>query len=240
VNSNDKIRIEKYLSEQGIASRREAQALIKEGYILLNGKKVTETGIKINPDQDQITLSEEASKKMKSKTTVMVYKPRGVICGKDDDGEKTIFDSFPQYKELNTVGRLDKDSEGLLLLSNDGMVTKAITDQSHPSEKEYLVSVREDVLPWMIKKFISGIKLEGGYKTLPAKSEKLSKKSYSITLREGKKHQIRRMANAVGLTITNLKRVRINDLKIGNMKPGQARRLNPEQIKSLRKLGATS
>lgn len=228
------IRIEKYLSEMGIASRRESQALIKAGQILLNGKKVTETGIKINPEKDQVELAKGAERTMSDKLTVLVYKPRGVISAKDGDGEKTVFDAFPHFRKLNTVGRLDKESEGLLLLSNDGLVTKAVTGKDKDIEKEYEVTVREDVLPWMMEKFESGVKIEGGYITKPAKAKKVDKHTFRITLIEGKKHQIRRMSNAVHLTIKSLKRIRIGDLKIGNMKPGHFKKLTPDQVKTLR------
>jgi len=232
---DEPIRIEKYLAQQGIASRREAKALILAGHVKVNGKTVREPGIKINPDQDKLLLSERGLVVQQDKITVAVYKPRGVNCGKDGD-DKSVFDVFPKYQHLNTVGRLDKASEGLLLLSNDGLITKAITDRSHPSEKEYVVTVRENVLPWMIEKFKKGIKIEGGYRTLPAEAEKIDRNTFAITLREGKKHQIRRMANAVHLTITSLKRVRINNIELGRMRPGQARVLKTKEVESLRKL----
>lgn len=229
------IRIEKYLSESGIASRRESQALIKAGQVLINGKKVKETGIKIDPKKDKVELSVSAKKEMTQKMTMLVYKPRGVISAKDgDNGEKTVFDTFPHFKGLNTVGRLDKESEGLLLLSNDGLITKTVTGKDKDIEKEYEVEVREDVLPWMIEKFETGIKIEGGYVTKPAKAKKVNKNTFRITLTEGKKHQVRRMANAVQLTIKSLKRIRIGDLKIGNMKPGHFKKLTEEQVSKLR------
>lgn len=240
MNSKKPLRIEKYLSEQGIASRRESRDLIKKGYVFLNGKKVMETGIKIDPNADKVELASDTKNPLSKKMTVMVYKPRGVTCSKDKDKNKTVFDSFPKFRDLNTVGRLDKESEGLLLLSNDGMVTKAITDKSHPSEKEYVVTTREDVLPWMIRKFESGIRIDSGYKTLPAKSKKIDRKTFSITLKEGKKHQIRRMANAVGLTINSLKRIRINDLELKKLRSGQFAVLNKNQVEKLRSLGKTT
>lgn len=229
------IRIEKHLANEGLASRREAKDLILSGQIKLNGKTVQETGIKINPQTDILELATSAKKKMAQKVTVAVHKPRNVICGDGDGKHKTVFDVFPNFKNLNTVGRLDKDSEGLLLLSNDGLITKAITDRTHPSEKEYVVTVREDVIPWMIKKFEQGIKIEGGYVTLPAKATKVDKHTFAITLREGKKHQIRRMANAVGLTITSLKRIRINSVFLDKLRPGQSRRLTNEEVASFKK-----
>lgn len=223
------IRIEKYLSEQGIASRREAQELLKAGLILLNGKKVTETGIKIDPSQDRITLHRNAQKKLDTKETIAVYKPRGVLSSKDTDGIKTVFDVFPDFHHLNTVGRLDKESEGLLLLSNDGLITKIITGKEHDIEKEYIVTVREDVLPAMMRRMSKGIKLRDGW-TKPAHATKVDRHTFKIILTEGKKHQVRRMANACKLTVTSLKRIRIGHITLGRMRPKQFKKLSPTEI----------
>ena len=227
------VRLDKYLAESGIASRREVKAMIESKLIKVNGKLPNSAGDKINPSVDKIKVKQLASN---NKTTIAVYKPRGVACTKDKDSGKTVFDVFKKFKHLNTVGRLDKESEGLLLLSNDGLVTKAITDKTHPSEKEYIVTVREDVLPWTTKKMSQGIRLENKYVTKPCKVEKINRNQFSIILKEGKKHQIRQMANAVGLTITELKRIRINNIYLGKARPGQHRTLSLEEISDLKKL----
>ncbi len=228
------IRIEKYLTEQGLCSRREAQALIKAGLVFINGKAMRATGIKIDPAQDRVQLHAEAKKMSNQRETILIYKPRGVVSSKDtDEGVRTVFDIFPQYHHLNTVGRLDKESEGLLLLSNDGLITKAITGKDHLIEKEYIVVVREDVLPVYIKKMSEGMKLADGM-TLPAYAERIDKHTFSIALREGRKHQIRRMANACKLTILSLKRVRIGNLLLKNIKAGQSRPLTEKEIVQLK------
>lgn len=146
---------------------------------------------------------------------------------------------FPQFKHLNTVGRLDKESEGLIILSNDGLITKAITGKHHPIEKEYRVEVREDILPWMMKKMSEGIQLHDGW-TLPAKAIRINKHTFHIILREGRKHQIRRMANECKLTIKSLKRVRIHTLKIGKMIPGNFRKLSKKEIEDLKHYAKTT
>ena len=174
---------------------------------------------------------------MSQKTTVLVYKPRGYISSKDTDGEKTIFDVFPQFKELNTVGRLDKESEGLILLSSDGMITKAITGKDHAIEKEYVVTVREKVTPSMMARMSKGMKLEDGW-TLPAKAKRVDTNIFSITLKEGRKHQIRRMANACRLTVESLKRVRIHTISAPKMMPGNFKKLTEDQIRDLKQTGA--
>lgn len=232
--TNEPIRIEKILAARGIASRREAKTILEKGLVKA-GQKVLKPGDKL-PADVELTLPDQAKLPTNTKETFAVYKPRGVVCAKDAESGKTIFSVFPRLAHLNTVGRLDKSSEGLILLSNDGLVTKAITDSTHPSEKEYVVGVREDVLPWMIAKFEKGIRIEGGYTTMPAQAEKIDRHTFRITLKEGKKHQIRRMANAVGLTITSLKRVRINDITLGNLRPGNVRKLTSRQVADLKAL----
>lgn len=229
------IRIEKYLSEQGIMSRREAKKYLLEGLIKINGK-IPQPGDKIDPAVDSIEYSSKIQKNLDKKITVAVYKPRGVVSSKDTDRGKNIFDSFPQFANLNTVGRLDKESEGLILLSNDGMVTKAITGKDHRIEKEYLITVRENYLPWMAKKMSQGMKLDDGW-TLPAKAIRVDEHTFKINLHEGRKHQIRRMANACKLTVTSLKRIRINTIHIGGMLPGNFKKLSNEELADLKKTG---
>lgn len=232
MTQNNMIRIEKYLSESSIVSRREAKKLLLEGVILVNGKKAA-PGDTINPEVDNISFTKDPKELLQEKTTVLVYKPRGVLSSKDTGVGKNIFDVFPQFHELNTVGRLDKESEGLILLSNDGLITKAITGKDHLIEKEYEVTVREEVLPHMIKKMSDGMRLEDGW-TLPARAEKKSKHVFRITLKEGRKHQIRRMANASKLTVESLVRIRIHTLKIGKMLPGNFKILTQEQVNEIK------
>lgn len=228
------IRIEKYLSEQGIMSRREAKKFLESGDISINNK-IPKPGDKMNPEKDILKFSKKVNTVMSKKKTVLVYKPRGVLSSKDRTS-KNIFDVFKQFKDLNTVGRLDKESEGLILLSNDGMVTKAITGKDHLLEKEYTVTVRENITPSMIKKMSEGMKLEDGW-TLPAKAVKKSNHVFNIILKEGRKHQIRRMANACKLTVESLKRIRIHTLVGPQMVSGNFKVLNNEQINSLKQAG---
>jgi len=230
------IRIEKYLSEEGIMSRREAKRFLESGDIKINGT-IPQPGDKIDPKKDIISYSKKVSSTMSEKQTVLVYKPRGYISSKDTDGEKNIFDVFPQYTELNTVGRLDKESEGLILLSNDGMITKAITGKDHLIEKEYVVTVREKITPSMIAHMSKGMKLEDGW-TLPATAKRIDTHTFSIALREGRKHQIRRMANACRLTVLSLKRIRIHTISAPKMMPGNFKKLTQEQIDDLKQTGS--
>ncbi|MCD5389790.1 MAG: pseudouridine synthase [Candidatus Pacebacteria bacterium] len=229
------IRIEKYLSEQGIMSRREAKKYLLEGLIEINNKK-PQPGDKINPEKDKITYAKSIQKNLSEKITVAVYKPRGILSSKDTDKGKNIFQSFPQFKDLNTVGRLDKESEGLILLSNDGMITKAVTGKDHNIEKEYVVTVRENYLPWMAKKMSQGMKLQDGW-TLPARASRVDEHTFKIILKEGRKHQIRRMANECKLTVTSLKRIRVHTIKIDGMLPGNFKKLTVDEISDIKKVG---
>ena len=229
-----KMRIQKYLSEQKILSRREAKEYIIHGLIKLNGKVCRETGAQMDPEKDKITILTPPKSMTENKMTVLVYKPRGIVCSKVEEEGKTIFELLPEFKDLNTVGRLDKSSEGLILLSNEGPVTSAVTSDKHLIEKEYEVSTREDVVPAQMEKMTKGILLEDGM-TLPAQAKKTGQNRFKIILKEGRKHQIRRMANAVNLTITSLKRVRIGNIKLKGLRPSQFRKLSPEELANLKK-----
>lgn len=230
-----KMRIQKYLSEQKILSRREAEDYIKRGFITLNGLVVRKMGIQIDPTKDKIRILEQAFKKTKSKMTVAIYKPRGIVSSKISSEGETVFEIFPQFKKLNTVGRLDKNSEGLLLLSNDGTVTSSVTGSDHLIEKEYEVFTRETVSKGKANKMEQGIRLEDGM-TLPAKIKVLTPNNFLIVLKEGRKHQIRRMASAVNLTITGLKRVRIGNIFLDKLKSGESRVLESKEIQKLKYL----
>lgn len=229
---SERVRIEKYLGKEGILSRREARKYLEEGHIFVNGTQA-EPGQKILPREDKITFDSQVQREQDQKITVAVYKPRGVISSHDTDRGKNIFDVFPQYKHLHCVGRLDKESEGLILLSNDGLVTRAVTNKEHKVEKEYLVTVREEVLPWMMEKMSRGMELEDGW-TLPATAKKVDTHSFSIILKEGRKHQVRRMANACHLTVESLNRIRIHTITSKGMLPGNVKKLDPEVIEELK------
>lgn len=229
------MRIQKYLSQEGILSRRETEDYIRKGLILCNGKIVKELGFKIDPEKDKIEILSNAKNKIEQKITVAINKPRGIVSSKSRSEGETVFDIFPKFSNLNTVGRLDKESEGMLLLSNDGVITSAVTGDEHKIEKEYEIFTQEKISPWKIKQMETGIKLEDGI-TLPAKVKILSPNVFRIILKEGRKHQIRRMADAVNLTIVKLKRLRIGNISLGSLKPGNSRVLSKIEVEKLKKL----
>jgi len=227
------MRIQKYLSEQGICSRREAEDLIKRGLIAVNGTVVREMGVQIDPAVDTVTVLPSGQREIQNKRTVILYKPRGISSSRIKSEGQNVYDLLPQFSELDVIGRLDKASEGLLMLSNDGVVAKAVTGEAHATEKEYEVTVREDLNAGRLKKLEPGIELEDG-PTLPCKTKLVGPHRFRIILREGRKHQIRRMCEFLRLTVVQLRRLRIGSVTLGDLKPGAFRALTDRETASLK------
>lgn len=227
------MRIQKYMSERKILSRRETEDFMLKGFITVNGKVVKELGTQIDPDKDKIEIIQSARPALGKKITIAFNKPRGIVSSKIKEEGPTVFDLLPEFTYLNTVGRLDKESEGLLLLSNDGAITSTITGTDHLVEKEYEVTVSEPLTPGKLKKMEGGIMLAEGM-TLPAKTKMIGPHIFKIILREGKKHQIRRMCAAVYLTITNLKRIRIGNITLRDIPSGKWRQLAETEVAALK------
>jgi pseudouridine synthase len=240
------VRLEKYIAQQGMCSRREGKQLILDGKISVNGKVVKETGFGVDPKLDKVAIVGTVEKK----ETVALYKPRAIETSKTSEESVDIHDEFPELAHLAPVGRLDKDSEGLILLTNDGLITRAITGSTKPSpfqervdgeagrvrsvEKEYVVTTREFVTDESLDKMARGIMLDDK-KTLPAKTKRVSDTKFLIVLQEGRKHQIRRMADACKLTIEELKRIRVGHIKVENLKSGEYRRLTDAEVQEFKK-----
>lgn len=228
---NGLVRLEKYMAQSGMASRREAKDLINRGLVTINGKTIREPGYGITVGADILEIKKQG---LAPKETLLFYKPRGIETSKTSPEAVDIHDKFPQFKHLAPVGRLDKDSEGLILLSNDGVLAKMITGEDSTIDKEYLVTVREDVMPAVLAKMERGILIEGEL-TKPCIAEKVSRNQYTIILHEGKKHQVRRMANACKMTITRLVRIRIGDLTVGKMIAGHFKKIPNDVIEQMKK-----
>lgn len=227
------MRIQKYLSEQGVCSRREAEDLIKRGLVALNGVVVREMGVQMIPGKDKVTVLPFGQREISQKQSIIFYKPRGITSSRIKSEGTTVYELLPQFEDLDIVGRLDKASEGLLLLSNDGVIAKAVTGEAHAVEKEYEVTVREDVNAGRLKKLEPGIILEDG-PTLPCLTQLVGPHRFRIIIREGRKHQIRRMCEFLHLTVVQLRRLRIGPITLGDLKPGAFRALTPSQIASLK------
>ncbi len=224
-------RLERAIAYMGLASRREAKELINTGQVKVNGKVIKEPGFGIVVGTDKIEVQGEA---LQGKETVLVYKPRGLETNKTTATTKDLHDYFPKLKHLAPIGRLDKDSEGLIIMSNDGSLARALTQENSRIGKTYLVTVRENITDEAIRKMSTGIMLDK-IKTKPAQVRRMSRMSFSIVLHEGRKHQIRRMCDACHLNVEELVRTDIGHLSIGNMKSGGTRRLVQDDIEKLKK-----
>ena len=224
-------RVQKFLSEQGIASRRKAEEFIKSGQVSINGRRA-KLGDKVNPDKDEVKVYGKIIKPKNLKHYIALYKPRGYVVSKrDPQGRKTIFSLLPE--ELRTsvwnVGRLDYETEGLIILTNDGDLTEQLAHPKYEHDKEYEVITDIDPKTQQLDKLRQGVEISSGL-TSAAKVKTKSGKVL-ITIHEGKKRQIRRMFNSVGLGVKNLKRIRINKLSLpSNLAPGKYQIVNRSDI----------
>lgn len=227
------IRINKYLAETGVTTRRGADAFIERGDVLVNGKTAT-LGQQIERG-DKVTLKGESKKK--TYRYVLFNKPRGVITHAPSAGEVDIESLLKEkYNEkgLFPIGRLEKDTEGAIILTDDGRVTARVLTPEQENEREYHVTVNKALRSDFLRQMEAGVSIEG-YLTKPAKVKKLREKQFSISLVEGKKHQLKRMCAALGYETVNLVRVRIMNLELGDMKPGQMKILKGAQLKEFLK-----
>lgn len=214
-------RVQKFLSEQGVASRRKAEEFIKSGQVSINGRRA-KLGDKVNPETDEVKVyGKVVSTKGHKLIYIAMNKPRGAVVSKSDThGRKTVFSLSPEdlRAKVWNVGRLDFDTEGLLILTNDGDLTQQLAHPKYEHDKEYEVIPDADPKPTQLEKLREGVELPTGM-THPAKVKQRSGKIY-IVVHEGKKRQIRRMFAAVGLGVMNLKRIRINKLTLPDIAPG--------------------
>lgn len=222
------MRINKYLAHIGVASRREADELIAKGKVTVNGKKA-EMGQHVY-EKDSVAVVG----KTKPKTYLAYYKGRGIITHSPAEGEVDIAGRLAKdygITHVSPIGRLDKDSEGLIILSNDGRITGPLLDSEAEHEKEYDVTVDKNISGMFIRAMENGVDIEG-YRTKPAKVETnpRNEKRFRLTITEGKKHQIRRMCAALGYQVQALKRVRIMNIELGKLKPNQYRKIEGKEL----------
>ncbi len=221
------MRIQKFLSQQNICSRRQAETFIEQGWIYVNDVQITEKGHKIDPEKDTVRLVEEAKQILAKRTYLKYYKPRGIITHSPDSDEKSIHDIIdPAYKHCFPIGRLDKDSEGLILLTDDGLFTKACLDDKKPHRRDYVITVSKQLTPEMMRKCEQGMMILGK-KTKPCKIKELKKNTYQLTLYEGKNRQIRRMIQKVGSMVMTLKRIQFGPISLGGMTPNSVMVITP-------------
>ena len=220
------IRLQKVLADAGVASRRKCEELIESGRVSINGKIVRTLGTKIDPLKSQVSVDGKSIQINSNRTYIAFYKPRGVLSTMSDDrGRSCVGDYFSDRAErLFHVGRLDKESEGLLILTNDGEWAQEISHPSHGAAKTYQVFVEETVTRAMISNLKKGVRLEDGL----AKGEalKLIPGGFEIEIHEGRNQIVRRMAASQGLTVLALRRVRIGKIHLGELKSGKWRYLS--------------
>ena len=234
-------RIQKVLADQGICSRREAERLIAAGKVKVNGHPVG-LGDKMDPDYDKVSIDGKNVRILRKRqyTYLMLYKPRGYITTRSDEhGRKTVLDLVGDTGAmLRPVGRLDKDSEGLLLLTDDGAFINLLTHPSGGVGKLYRVTVRPRATETQIVQMSSGVVLDDGVKTQPCvihvAVDEPGRTVLEITLHEGRNRQIRRMCEAVGLEVVRLKRSAEGPVKLGMLQPGEYRELKKSEVNALR------
>ena len=228
----------KFLAERGICSRREAEKLIDRGAVKVNGKLVQVQGVKVVPGQDKVEVCQRTlQEKEKQKMVLAFNKPVGVVCSTRKTAiEKSIVLDFfpPKLGHIFPVGRLDKDTSGLLLVTNDGDLAFRLTHPSFAHRKKYLVQVQEKIFPGALRKLVQGVNLFSK-KTLPAKIEKVGEREFLMEIREGRNRQIRRVCRKVGLNVTGLCRVAIGDLHLAALQlpAGKFCTLGKRQIAAL-------
>src|SRR3989344_2658225 len=222
------IRINRYLFLKGFCSRREADRLIEKGQIKINGKTAL-IGKKID-EKDKVEIRKKVEQIAENRVYLAFNKPRGIVTHDPQEGQESIEDVLKYPKKVFPLGRLDKESDGLILLTNDGRITNALLNPEENHEKEYLVEVNHRLSIDAIKKIEGGVIIDK-YRTKPAKIKKVSPREFHIILTEGKKHQIRRMCSALNLDVVSLKRIRVMSIKLGNLKPGQYRELKGVELK---------
>lgn len=233
-------RLQKLIAQAGIASRRAAEELIKAGDVAVNGKVVTELGTKADPEKDHIKVRGKLiNEKLKHQQHVYILlnKPKGVLSSvSDPEGRTLVTDLVKGAGKLHPVGRLDFNTEGLIILTNDGKFTNKVT-ASRTIPKVYQVKTKGIPTDVAIRKLARGIRLEDGFKTAPAEIKTLKPTDkngwYEVTLYEGHNQQIRKMFDSVGHSVVKLKRIRIGKISDAGLKVGDSRKLLPEELRSL-------
>lgn len=226
------MRLQKFLSAAGFCSRRKGEELIAQGVVSVNGAKVVVPGTKIDPLNDTVMVRDIHVTMKETPVYIALNKPVNCesTCVKKKDPIVTDLVDIPQ--RIYPVGRLDKDSEGLILLTNDGRIHHTLSHPSFEHEKEYTVGLKQRISDGDLKKMAGGMTLEA-FATRPCRVKRLSETSFSIVLKEGKNRQIRRMVEGVGNDVTTLKRVRISHIRLGHLKPGEWRHLSDREVTEL-------
>lgn len=237
------VRLQKFIADCQVASRRKAEELIASGQITVNGRVVTELGTKIEPGEDEVLYKGTPLKPAEEKVYVMLHKPDGYITAAVDQfGRPAVTELVNDVEaRLFPVGRLDYDTSGLLLMTNDGELTYKLTHPKHMVEKVYVARVKGKPSPGDLKRFTDGLEIDG-VKTAPAKIkivkewEEAGHTSLKITIHEGRNRQVRKMLDIIGMKVVTLKRVATGRLFLGDLPKGKYRFLTREEVKYLKSL----
>lgn len=231
------MRLQKYMAECGVASRRRAEEMILEGKVSVNGVVISQMGVQVE-DGDEVRVEGKLIRPEAQKRYVMYHKPAGeVTTVSDPEGRAAVLDHFRDYPvRLYPVGRLDYDSEGLLLLTNDGALTERMLHPSHLVEKTYLARVTGQVSPEALCRLRGGVMLDD-HKTAPAKARIVKEETFAtvvlVTIHEGRNRQVRRMFEELGHKVLQLRRVRFGPLELGDLPRGKWRELTAEEVRRL-------
>lgn len=230
---SERIRINKYIANAGVCSRRDADKLVEQGKVTINGMVAT-AGSQVN-STDTVCVNGKVVRGRDERVVLAFYKPVGITCTERDKfAEKTILEYVKYPVRVTYAGRLDKDSEGLILLTNDGDLIQALMKGSNHHEKEYVVKVDKEITQHFLDKMSSGVYLkELDRTTKTCKVEKVGKMTFKIVLTQGLNRQIRRMTKELGYNVTSLKRIRIEQITIDGLKIGQYRELTEREKENL-------
>jgi pseudouridine synthase len=231
------VRLQKFLSEAGVASRRASEAIILAGRVAVNGATIHQLGVKLDPDHDKVSVDGKPVR-LRRKLYLALHKPKGVVCSKNDEFERpTIYGLVPkEWGHLHSVGRLDFNSEGLIFLTNDGEFSLHLTHPRYGVRKKYVATVEGRIEPEMLRRFVEGLWFEG--EKFKAEKARLisSSKAQSVVeleLAEGKYREVRRLFESQARTVIRLQRLQIGKIRLGELPPGKWRTLTEPEIKSL-------
>lgn len=237
LQKKEPVRLNKYLSEAGVCSRREADRLIESGKVTVDGVRA-QTGMRVTPGQT-VKVGRKVVSKQDEMIVLAVNKPRGIVCTEERRERNSIvrFLNFPV--RVTYVGRLDKDSRGLLLMTNNGDIINKMMRAANCHEKEYKVTVDQEITPEFIRQMSSGVPILDTV-TRPCRVEKIGKYTFSIILTQGLNRQIRRMCEALGYQVKDLVRVRVMNIRLGSLREGEYRKVTDEELEELYGLLADS
>ena len=227
------VRLQKFLADAGVASRRASEQVILEGRVAVNGQTIRLLGSKIDPVHDKVSVDGKPVRERR-KLYIALHKPVGCVCSRNDElGRRTVYELLPrEWENAQTVGRLDFNSEGLIFLTNDGQFALHLTHPRYGVRKKYVATIEGQVEQEMLAKFVRGV-FHNGEKLKAESARLVSRSVVELELSEGKNREVRRLFESQGLIVRRLQRTQIGKIKLGELKPGRWRALTETEIKTL-------